>query len=131
MGDSALNLAVTEQLAGSNIESVGKLTKARARLVSRENCCSCARHFGLGQLMIICKSVLISNGGPTDDMLGEAMEAVYGAVYVDGGRFFLLALPVFCARPPPLSYALAFRAARSPGMEAVRKAYGRNFPLID
>ena len=102
MGDSALNLAVTEQLAGSNIESVGELTEARARLVSRENCCSCARHFGLGELMIIGKSVLISNGGPTDDMLGEAMEAVYGAVYVDGGRFFLLAFPVFCARSPPL-----------------------------
>lgn len=100
MGDSALHLAVTEQLASSNIDSVGKLTEARARLVSRENCCRCAKYFGLDKdIMIFGKGVLVNNGGPTDDMLGEAMEAVFGAVYVDGG------------------------------MEAVRKAYGRNFPL--
>ena len=85
MGDSALNLAISEQLAGSGIESVGKLTEARAQLVSRSNCAKCAQEFGLGDIMIIGKGVVTSTGGPTEDMLGEAMEAVFGAVYVDGG----------------------------------------------
>jgi hypothetical protein len=105
MGDSALHLAVTEQLAGSRVgsesilHSVGSLTEARARLVSRDNCRRCAESFSLGELMIYGKGVMVNHGRPTDDMLAEAFEAVMGAVYVDGG------------------------------MEAVRKAYGRNFPL--
>ena len=70
MGDSALNLAITEQLAGSDIESVGDLTKARAELVSRANCAKCAKVFDLGAMMIIGKGVMMNNGGPTDDMLG-------------------------------------------------------------
>ena len=134
MGDSALNLAVTEQLAGSNIESVGELTEARARLVSRENCCSCARHFGLGELMIIGKSVLISNGGPTDDMLGEAMEAdsedwIDAVTALSGGGpayVFLLieALAAAGARaglPEDLSVRLA-RATVSGSGELARQA---------
>ncbi len=88
MGDSALNLAITEQLAGSDIESVGKLTEARAQLVSRSNCAKSAKVFGLEEIMIIGKGVMTSNGGPTEDMLGASRSVCS----VAGGPFLTINL---------------------------------------
>lgn len=101
MGDAALQMAVTEQLAGMcGCTSVGNLTNLRCELVSRENCTRNATHLALAELMIFGKGVMVANKGkPSNDMMAEAFEAVIGAVYVDGG------------------------------LDAVRKAYGRNFPL--
>lgn len=100
MGDAALQLAVTEQLAGVyGCLSPGDLTKMRCELVSRENCNRNALILGLQDLLVFGKGVLVASGKPSDAMLAEAFEAVIGAVYVDGG------------------------------MEAVRRAYGQNFPL--
>lgn len=101
MGDAALQMAVTEQLAGMcGCASVGNLTNLRCELVSRENCTRNASHLGLAELMVFGKGVMVANNGkPSNDMMAEAFEAVIGAVYVDGG------------------------------LDAVRKAYGRNFPL--
>lgn len=100
MGDAALQLAVTEQLAGVyGCLSPGDLTRMRCELVSRENCNRNALMLGLENVLVFGKGVLVASGKPSDAMLAEAFEAVIGAVYVDGG------------------------------MEAVRRAYGQNFPL--
>lgn len=101
MGDAALQMAVTEQLAGMcGCTSVGDLTTLRCELVSRESCRHNATDLGLENLMVFGKGVMVANKGkPSNDMMAEAFEAVIGAVYVDGG------------------------------LDAVRKAYGRNFPL--
>jgi hypothetical protein len=101
MGDAALQMAVTEQLAGvCGCTSVGNLTNLRCELVSRENCTRNAVYLGLEDLMVFGKGVMVANKGkPSNDMMAEAFEAVIGALYVDGG------------------------------LDAVRKAYGRNFPL--
>ncbi|KAK9829952.1 hypothetical protein WJX72_008842 [[Myrmecia] bisecta] len=82
MGDSALQLIVTEQLSAAfSATSLGDLTTARAGLVSRQACCAYAEQLGLQKLLVVGDSTPVS----TSNMLAEAFEAVLGAVYVDGG----------------------------------------------
>jgi ribonuclease-3 len=102
VGDAALHIVVTEQLAAVyGCLAPGEMTVLRSSLESREKFRECALEIGLDKLMVIGKSILVSNAKATDSMLAESFEAVLGAVYIDGG------------------------------IEAVRKAYCSNFPLQD
>ncbi len=86
LGDAVLGLVLTEALYerfGDVAEGV--LTKARARLVSRETLVGRALALGLAENVRTGKGVSACEGRDRDSVLADAFEAVVGAVFLDGG----------------------------------------------
>lgn len=90
VGDSVLQLIITEQLAAAEgYAPAGRLTELRSLLASREHCAECATDIGLHHVIISGKGMIVENEMNeikfTSSVLGESFEAVIGAVFVDGG----------------------------------------------
>jgi ribonuclease-3 len=86
LGDSVLGLLISTDLFRRfpNSEE-GTLTRCRARLVRQETLATVARKIGLGDLVILGEGAARSGGADRDSILADVMEAVIGAVFVDGG----------------------------------------------
>lgn len=63
----------------------GKLTKTRALVVCENSLAKSARKLGLGQYIYIGHGEEVGGGREKDSILADAMEAVIGAIYLDGG----------------------------------------------
>lgn len=86
LGDSVLNCVVAEELYGRfPALSEGQLTKLRASLVRKESLASIAREMGLSGFLRIDEPALASVGGSSPSMLADMLEALCGAVFLDGG----------------------------------------------
>lgn len=86
LGDAVLGLVVSTFLWHANPdEDEGSMTRARANLVSETALALCARELGLGSFLFLGKGEESCGGADRDSVLADAMEAVIGAVYVDGG----------------------------------------------
>ena len=86
LGDAVLQLVVTHDLFEKFCEAdEGPLTKARARLVNRRSLANHARTLGLGQYLRVSRGEEMSGGRDRQSALGDAFEAVIGAVYLDSG----------------------------------------------
>jgi ribonuclease-3 len=57
----------------------------RARLVRQSTLADLARKLGINDFLILGEGELKSGGGERDSILSDAIEAVFGAVYLDGG----------------------------------------------
>lgn len=83
LGDRVIGLTMAELLiARFPAEPEGALAKRQAHLVRRDSLAEVARGLGLGALL-----TLAEGQGTRDNatILGDAMEAVLGALYLDGG----------------------------------------------
>lgn len=88
LGDAVIQLILTEELFRRYPEEgEGKLTKLRSRIVSREALCLFANHIGLGEHLRLGKGELASGGSKRPSNLADALEALAGAIYLDGGFF--------------------------------------------
>lgn len=86
LGDGVLGCVVAELLYGRFPSlSEGKLTRLRAALVREETLFDLARKLGLGEHLHLGEGELANPGGPRVSILADAMEAVFGAVLLDGG----------------------------------------------
>lgn len=86
LGDAVLQLVITRNLyEGYPHLAEGKMAKVRAAVVSRPTLADVARSIGLGGLIELAPSEERSGGRDKDSILADAMEAVIGAVYLDGG----------------------------------------------
>ena len=86
LGDAVLSLVITEQLLALHAEEVeGDIVKRRAALVNGISLAEVAKEIGLGEQLILGESELQSGGRENARNLENAMEAVIGAVYEDGG----------------------------------------------
>ncbi|MGA7986728.1 MAG: ribonuclease III [Burkholderiales bacterium] len=86
LGDGVLDCVVAELLyCRFPSSSEGKLTRLRAGLVREETLCELARKLALGNHLRLGEGELASPGGPRPSILADAMEAVFGAVLLDGG----------------------------------------------
>lgn len=86
LGDSVLSLAISALLYERYPEiSEGELTRVRAGLVKKETLAQLARELGLGPLLRLGTGELKSGGFERDSILADALEAVFGAVFLDGG----------------------------------------------
>ncbi len=86
LGDSVLGLVVTEHLyAVYPDEEEGVLTNYKSLLVNRVNLSRVAREFDLGKYMLLNDSEERAGGRSRDSILSDAVEAVIGAMYLDGG----------------------------------------------
>ncbi len=86
LGDSVLNLAV----AGLLYERLsdlpeGDLSRVRANLVKQDTLHKLAVQLGLPQLIRLGEGEAKSGGQKRPSILADALEAVIGAVYLDGG----------------------------------------------
>src|SRR5690606_27427231 len=93
LGDSVLGLAVTSMLYERfPDESEGTLSKRRASVVSMVALADVARGIGLGAHLKLGRGEEQTGGREKDSILADAMEAVFGAVFLSAGRSVALAL---------------------------------------
>lgn len=86
LGDAVLELVVSEQIYFKNpLLSEGKLTKLRAELVCEKSLVNIARALDIGRMLILGKGEELNGGREKPSILADAVEAVIGAVYIDGG----------------------------------------------
>ncbi|MBV6509212.1 MAG: Ribonuclease 3 [Acidimicrobiales bacterium] len=87
LGDSVLGMVVTDHLFREYPElNEGQLAKLRASVVSTPALAEMARKVGLGQALLLGKGEDATGGREKPSILGDAMEAVIGALFLDGGR---------------------------------------------
>lgn len=86
LGDAVLGLILAahlfERCPGCD---EGQLSRMRARLVNTRSLAGLARHIGVGDLLLLGRGEEKSGGRHKDSLLAAALEAVLGAVYLDGG----------------------------------------------
>ncbi len=86
LGDSVLGLVIAEALYRRFPDlTEGELTRVRARLVRQETLARLARDARIGDRLQLGEGELKSGGHDRDSILADALEAVFGAVFVDGG----------------------------------------------
>lgn len=86
LGDSLLGAIVSSLLYRRfPAANEGDLTRMRARLVRRSSLASLATKLELGRALRMDSGVLKSGGVHNASILADALEAVLGAVYLDGG----------------------------------------------
>ncbi|MCE3271101.1 MAG: rnc [Ramlibacter sp.] len=131
LGDAVLNLAVAallyEQLASL---PEGDLTKVRASLVRQEPLHQIALGLGLPALLRVGEGEARTNGRNRPSILADALEAVVGAVYLDGGYPAAEAVVRRLFQDVELKPSLAV-AAKDPKTELQELLQGRkmNLPL--
>lgn len=86
LGDSVVNCAVALQLYRKFPGlSEGELSRLRASLVSQPSLAAIARTAGFGAYLLLGEGELRSGGSSRPSMLADAVEAVIGAAFLDGG----------------------------------------------
>ncbi len=86
LGDAILGFLVAESLFRRAPEAaVGSLTQARARLVSTRTLARWARRVGLAAHLRLGVGEERTGGRDKESILASALEAVVGALYLDGG----------------------------------------------
>ncbi len=86
LGDAVLGLIVSEYLAETFPElAEGDLSQIRARLVGRLALADAARRLRLGDMLRLGRGEERTKGRAKVSLLANALEAVIGAVYLDGG----------------------------------------------
>ncbi len=86
LGDRVLGLVMAEALLQSDPAATeGRLAPRFNALVRKETCAEVAREIGLGAVIKLGRSEMVSGGRRKQALLGDAMEAVIAAVYRDAG----------------------------------------------
>lgn len=93
LGDAALSLAVSRMLYDRFGDSdEGDLTRVRAHLVREDSLHRAALQLRLPEALRLSEGEARGGGAKRPSILADAMEAVIGAVYLDGGYDAVLAL---------------------------------------
>jgi ribonuclease III len=86
LGDSVLNCAVATLLyQGFPALKEGELSRLRASLVRQETLADIATGLALGDVLSLGEGELKSGGFRRPSILADALEALVGAIYLDGG----------------------------------------------
>jgi len=86
LGDSVLNCAVSAVLYGRYPRlKEGELSRLRASLVRQDALCEVARALSLKDFIRLGEGELKSGGLQRPSILADAVEAVVGAIFLDGG----------------------------------------------
>jgi len=86
LGDRVLGLVLAEALlTADKAASEGQLAPRFNALVRKEACAEVARELDLGAVLKLGRSEMMSGGRRKEALLGDAMEAVIAAVYLDAG----------------------------------------------
>ncbi len=86
LGDAVLEVVTSEYLYLHYSElSEGDLTKFRASLVCEPTLAACAPQIRLGDFILLGKGEDRTGGRKRKSILSDALEALIGAIYLDGG----------------------------------------------
>lgn len=86
LGDAILELVSSEFLYKKYPEkSEGELTKLRASMVCEPTLALCARDWNMGKYLLLGKGEEANGGRKRDSIVSDAVEALIGAIYLDGG----------------------------------------------
>ena len=86
LGDRVLGLVMAEALLAQDRKATeGQLAPRFNALVRKEACADVAREIGLGDALKLGRSEMLSGGRRKQALLGDAMEALIAAVYLDAG----------------------------------------------
>ena len=86
LGDAVLELISSEFLFFNNQKTQeGELTRMRASVVCEPSLAFCAREIGLGDYLLLGKGEEVTGGRKRDSVTSDALEALIGAIYLDGG----------------------------------------------
>jgi len=81
-----LDLVISEVLFEKYLEeSEGNLSRMRANLVNQESLSEIAREIHLDQYLILGKGEIVSGGTNRASILSNALEAIIGAIFIEGG----------------------------------------------
>lgn len=86
LGDAVLELVSSEFLfRGHPRMPEGEMTKLRAAMVCEPSLALCARDLELGEFIRLGRGEECNGGRKRDSIISDVLEAVIGAVYLDGG----------------------------------------------
>ena len=86
LGDAVLELITSEFLYKTYPKMPeGEATRTRASIVCEQTLALCARELGLGDFLLLGKGEDLTGGRERDSVTSDAMEALLGAIYLDGG----------------------------------------------
>jgi len=86
LGDAVLGLTIADTIFVDYPElAEGQLAKVRAGVVNAVTLAEIARGIGLGDSMLLGKGERATGGADKQSILADALEAIIGAVYLDGG----------------------------------------------
>ena len=86
LGDAVLDFVASDAVYTARPDaSEGDLSKLRASLVRDESLAELAAEMGLGEHLILGSGEKKSGGHRRESLLADALEAIFGAVYLDRG----------------------------------------------
>lgn len=86
LGDAVLELLSSQFFFQTYPEmSEGEMTRLRSSMVCEPALAFCARELSLGEYILLGKGEEATGGRKRDSIISDVMEAVIGAVYLDGG----------------------------------------------
>ncbi len=86
LGDAVLDLAVSETIFAQEPRlAEGEMTRVRAEVVSEPSLAAVARELGVGDHMLLGRGEELTGGREKESLLSDAMEAILGAIFLDGG----------------------------------------------
>ncbi len=122
LGDSVLNFIVADMLYRARPQAdEGELSRSRASLVKGETLAELAVELGLGEQLNLGSGERRSGGFRRQSILADALEAVFGAVYLDGG---------FAAARDVIERVFAPRLAELPAVAQLKDAKTRLQELL-
>jgi len=86
LGDAILDFVLGLMLYNNKSNfSEGQMSKMRALIVCEASLNNCAKKLNLGELILLGKGEEASGGRERPSILSDAVEAIIGSIYLDGG----------------------------------------------
>ena len=85
LGDAVLELAVSGRLYKTMVEQEGDLSRRRSQIVCEPSLAYIARKLSLGQFLYLSRGEEKNGGRGRNSILSDLVEAIIGAMYLDGG----------------------------------------------
>ena len=85
LGDRVLGLSIANWLYENSKAAEGKLSQRLNALVARTTCAEVAREIGLGPHIRLGKQARDDGGADSDNILGDVVESLIGAAFIERG----------------------------------------------
>jgi ribonuclease-3 len=112
LGDAVLDLVVSDLIFHARqMSAEGELSRQRAALVNKSSLAELASELGLGDFLVLGEGERKTGGHRRESILADALEALFGAVYLDAG---------FAAATEVIQRAFGARMTNLPADEELR-----------